>query len=118
MAVDAIHFHDFFKDVEKADMIGMLFDVSDTAAHAYIQLLDGPAHVHEIAVKLDRDRTTAQRAVKSLVKKGLVQRKRITHKNGGMKYVYEALPLAHTRTKMLEALDHWSAHMKNKISEF
>jgi len=55
-------------------------------------LENGKGSVLEIAERVNRDRTTVQKALRSLMNCGLVSRKNVTEKVG-YKYIYNAVDL-------------------------
>ncbi|GEM_PF-4700092 len=99
---------DFFAESSLADMVSMFFDVSDPAGQVLVFLLDHDMTVQEAARRLGRDRSTAQRALHSLVKKGLAVRRRVPAKGGGSKFVYSAVPASTLEKRMKRVINAWA----------
>ncbi len=108
---------DFFAQASLADLASVFFDLSDVSAQALIFLLDRELTVKDAAALLGRDRSTAQRALHALVKKGLATRNLVRTGRGGAKFVYRAIPRSVLRDKMVRAVNSWSEEAVDKIKK-
>ena len=114
--IDKINAWLALEDLEKHEMLAHLYGITETDAQAYFHLLgEDTLNIQEIADKLGRDRTTAQKTVKKLVEHDLVHRRKINLTKGGIKYCYEALPFSLIKGKMLDKLDTWHSTAKSKV---
>jgi len=78
----------------------------------FILLNNGALKVNDISEKLNRDRSTVQRAVQSLVNAGLAKRKQINLKEGGYFYVYGAIPFEEVKNAIKNAMESWCDEVK------
>ncbi|EHP84639.1 helix-turn-helix domain-containing protein [Methanotorris formicicus] len=84
----------------------------------YFEILkNGPSRINKIAEKLNRDRSTVQRAVQNLMNVGLVKRKQVNIKEGGYFYIYEALPFDEVKRIIKETVSQWCEGVKKWIDE-
>ncbi len=98
----------FSKRFDKpSDLLCCAFGLRDSEIDTYFALMSGEKTVEEIAQMIDRDRTTVQRVLKKLHKKGLVKRKSETFDRGGYYYVYNAISTGTVRKRILKQLDDW-----------
>ncbi|WP_456482583.1 helix-turn-helix domain-containing protein [Methanopyrus sp.] len=103
-------------NVTVRDVLRCVLGLRDVEVDAYFALLErGEATVQDLAEELDRDRTTVQKALKSLVYAGLVTRRKETRPRGGFVYVYEAVPFEDARKIVLRALDEWYEAVKDAL---
>jgi len=106
------------QELQKHEMLAHLFNLSETDSLAYFHILgENNLNLQEIAKKLSKDRTTAQKTVKKLVEQGLVHRRKINLTKGGIKYSYEAVPFSIVKQKMLEKVNDWHSIAINKINK-
>ena len=106
------------EDMQKHEMLAQLYGISETDALAYFTILEeNTLTLKELSQKLSKDRTTAQKAIKKLVEKGLVYRRKINLIKGGIKYSYEAVPFSLVKEKMIEKVNNWQSAVVNKIND-
>lgn len=114
--IDKINAWLILEELEKHEMLAHLYGITETDALAYFHILgENTLNLQEIAEKLGKDRTTAQKTVKKLVKHDLVHRRKINLTKGGIKYSYEAMPFSLVKDKMKEKLDTWHSTAHSKI---
>jgi predicted transcriptional regulator len=100
------------------DLMRCILGLQEIEIRIYFELLDmKEATVMEIAEKIDRDRTTVQKALRSLMNCGLVEREKITEKSG-FKYVYRPVEFKEVKAKMEELLDEWYLSVKEWIKKY
>ena len=115
--IDKINAWLILEKLEKHEMLAHLYGITETDALAYFHILgENTLNLQEIAEKLNKDRTTAQKTVKKLVEHNLVHRRKINLAKGGIKFNYEAMPFYLVKDKMLEKLDMWHSTAQNKIN--
>lgn len=101
-------------DVCANDVLGCLLGLRDLESKAYWTLLSGGCGTVELAQKLDRDRTSIQRALSNLVSAGLVARKPLPVKKG-RKYAYQAISVSQLKRFLNDELENYRSTMAEKI---
>jgi predicted transcriptional regulator len=79
---------------------------------------DEPLTVDEIAAAVDRERSTAYRAVQRLLQAGFIQKEQINYDHGGYYHVYESTDPSAIADDMQRVLNDWYAKMGQLIQEF
>ena len=93
-----------------------IFGIKTFDVMVYFTLLNnGALRVNDIAELLNRDRSTIQRSVQSLVNAGLVRRKQINLKEGGYYYIYEAIPFSEVKNIIKDTMEKWCSEVKEWI---
>jgi predicted transcriptional regulator len=77
-----------------------------------------PLTVDEIAAAVDRERSTAYRAVQRLLQAGFIQKEQINYDHGGYYHVYRPTDPAAIADDMQRLLNDWYAKMGQLIQEF
>ena len=77
-----------------------------------------PLTVDEIAERVDRERSTAYRAVQRLVQSGLVQKEQVNYDQGGYYHVFYPTDSDEIADEMQRMLDDWHAKLNQLIGEF
>ena len=77
-----------------------------------------PLTVDEIADRVDRERSTAYRAVKRLQQTGFVQQEQVNYDQGGYYHVYKPVNPDDVADDMQSMLNEWYAKMGTLIGEF
>jgi predicted transcriptional regulator len=95
-----------------------MFGIKTFDVAVYLSLLkNGASRVNDIAELLNRDRSTIQRSVQSLVNAGLVKRKQINLKEGGYFYKYEAVPFSEVKEVIKDTMEKWCKEVTGWIDE-
>lgn len=79
---------------------------------------DQPLTVDEIADEIDRERSTAYRAVQRLLQVGFIQKEQINYDQGGYYHVYRPRDADEITREMQRMLNDWYAKMGQLIQEF
>ena len=74
--------------------------------------------VDEIAAAVDRERSTAYRAVQRLLQAGFIQKEQINYDQGGYYHVYRPTDPSNIADDMQRLLNDWYAKMGQLIQEF
>ncbi len=90
-----------------SDFLCCACGLKTTEVDTYFALLTGEKTVEEIRAIVHRDRTTVQRVLSKLHKKGLVVREARTFPRGGYYYVYKAVSTEEVKERILSQLDDW-----------
>ena len=77
-----------------------------------------PLTVDEIADAVDRERSTAYRAVQRLLQTGFIQKEQINYDQGGYYHVYRPTDTSKIAGEMQRMLNDWYAKMGQLIQEF
>jgi predicted transcriptional regulator len=77
-----------------------------------------PLTVDEIADRVDRERSTAYRAVQRLLTAGFIQKEQVNYDQGGYYHVYKPTDPAEIADNMQRLLNDWYAKMGQLIQEF
>jgi predicted transcriptional regulator len=100
------------------DLMRCILGLQEIEIRVYFDLLEnGEGSVLEIAERVNRDRTTVQKALRSLMNCGLVSRKKVTEKVG-YKYIYNAVDLDKVSDIIEELLDDWYQNVKKWLNYF
>jgi predicted transcriptional regulator len=90
--------------------------VRTTEIEAYCAIIDSePSTVQEVAERLRKSRSTAQRLLQNLVEKGLARRKENLIGLGGYQYLYSPVPLEDMKRAVRIALDRWYERMLEEV---
>lgn len=96
------------------DILQCLLGLKAIDVEAYkILYLHGPLTAEALGEKLQRERSTAYRALQNLTHLGLVYRETRTIESGGYYYEYLALPPEDIKAKVKNNVDRWY----KKVSE-
>ncbi|MFC6836809.1 helix-turn-helix domain-containing protein [Halomarina ordinaria] len=79
---------------------------------------DDPLTVDEVATAVDRERSTAYRAVQRLLQTGFVQKEQVNYEQGGYYHVYRPTDPDVVADEMQRMLNDWYAKMGQLIAEF
>lgn len=74
--------------------------------------------VDEIADVVDRERSTAYRAVQRLMQAGFIQKEQVNYEQGGYYHVYRPTDPSQITNNMQRLLNDWYAKMGQLIQEF
>ncbi|XRO77705.1 helix-turn-helix domain-containing protein [Methanocaldococcus sp. 10A] len=100
------------------DLMRCILGLQEIEIKVYFDLLEnGEGSVLEIAERVNRDRTTVQKALRSLMNCGLVNRRKVTEKVG-YKYIYNAVELDKVSDIIEELLDDWYQNVKKWLNYF
>ena len=79
---------------------------------------DDPLTVDELADAVDRERSTAYRAVQRLLQTGFIEKDQINYDQGGYYHVYSPTDPSQIADEMQRMLNDWYAKMGQLIQEF
>ena len=77
-----------------------------------------PLTVDELAERVDRERSTAYRAIQRLLQTGFIEKEQINYDQGGYYHVYTPADPAKITDDMQRMLNDWYAKMGQLIQEF
>jgi predicted transcriptional regulator len=103
-------------DMGADEIMRCALGVRTTEIEAYCAIVSGGAStVQEVAERLGKSRSTAQRLLQSLVEKGLAAREERLIGLGGYQYVYRAVPPDRMRAAIEETLKLWYERMLSEL---
>ncbi|MFT4881473.1 MAG: putative transcriptional regulator [Salinirussus sp.] len=79
---------------------------------------DNPLTVDEVADRVDRERSTAYRAIQRLLQAGFIQKDQVNYDQGGYYHVYRPTDPSKIADDMQRLLNDWYAKMGQLIQEF
>ena len=79
---------------------------------------EAPLTIDEIADEVDRERSTAYRAVQRLLQAGFLQKEQVNYDQGGYYHVYRPTDPEKVADDMQRMLNDWYAKMGQLIAEF
>ena len=79
---------------------------------------DEPLTVQEIGDRVDRERSTAYRAVQRLLEAGYIQKEQVNYDQGGYYHVYRVADPEEVAEEMQRMLNDWYAQAGQLIDEF
>ena len=79
---------------------------------------DAALTIDEIADEVDRERSTAYRAVQRLLQAGFIQKEQVNYDQGGYYHVYRPTDPEQVADDMQRMLNDWYAKMGQLIQEF
>ncbi|WP_433629828.1 helix-turn-helix domain-containing protein [Halomicrococcus sp. NG-SE-24] len=77
-----------------------------------------PLTIDEIADRIDRERSTAYRAIQRLLQSGFIQKEQVNYDQGGYYHVYRPTDPDQVTDDMQRMLNEWYAKMGQLIQEF
>jgi predicted transcriptional regulator len=77
-----------------------------------------PLTVDEIAETVDRERSTAYRAIQRLLQTGFIEKDQVNYEQGGYYHVYSPTDPSQIADDMQRMLNDWYAKMGQLIQEF
>jgi predicted transcriptional regulator len=103
-------------DMGADEIMRCALGVRTTEMEAYCAIVSGGAStVQEVAERLGKSRSTAQRLLQNLVEKGLAAREERLIGLGGYQYVYRAVPPERMRAAIEENLKLWYERMLSEL---
>jgi len=103
-------------DMGADEIMRCALGVRTTEMEAYCAIVSaGASTVQEVAERLGKSRSTAQRLLLNLVEKGLAAREERLIGLGGYQYVYRALPPERMRAAIEETLKLWYERMLSEL---
>jgi predicted transcriptional regulator len=108
------------QDMECERLLECLHGLKDLDRECFLALVDSedPLTVDEVAERVDRERSTAYRAIQRLDKAGFVQKKQVNYEQGGYYHVFSPRDPDELADEMQRLLNDWYAQMGQLIHEF
>jgi predicted transcriptional regulator len=99
---------------DEEDIVFDVFDLNGLQESLFEEMENAELTVKELAQRVDRNRSTVQRALQDMLDKDLVLREGKTDKT--VYYVYTTLPKDEICDVTRDVLDDWHQKVKNRLS--
>jgi predicted transcriptional regulator len=108
------------KDMQCEGLLECFHDLKAIDKQVFTLLHDReePLTVDEIAEAVDRERSTAYRAVQRLLSAGFLEKDQVNYEQGGYYHVYRQRDAEAIASEMQRTLNDWYAQMGQLISAF
>lgn len=106
-------------EMECEDLIECVSNSKKLDKEIYFLILErGKSNIDEIAVKVERERSTVYRSVQRLKEHGFLEQEKVSQDGGGYKHVYTAVDPEEVAEEMQNKLNEWYAEVGQLIHEF
>ena len=107
-------------DLDCESLLDCVHGLTDLDRVSYRVIVENeePTAVDEIAVAVDRERSTTYRSVQRLLNAGLVEKEQVNYERGSYCHVYAATDPAEVAADMQRILNDWYAKMGQLVREF
>ncbi len=106
------------KEIEPENVIECIYKLSDLDKEILSILSDGKElKSSEIAEKLEKDQSTAYRALEKLLDCGLIYKEKHNIRNGGYYFLYSRRPIKNIKKETKKYVDHWYEEITDAIDE-
>ena len=108
------------QDMECEGLLECFHGLKQLDRECFEELVDAETAltVDEVADRVDRERSTAYRAVQRLLNAGFIQKEQVNYDQGGYYHVYYPTEAAQVSGEMQRMLNDWYAKMGQLIGEF
>lgn len=106
-------------DIVCEDLIECITGSGKLDKEVYFAIMEnGGMDLDEIAEEVDRERSTAYRAVQRLEENGFLDKRKEGKEGGGYRHIYEPVDPEKVADEMLNRLNEWYANMGQLVHEF
>jgi predicted transcriptional regulator len=108
------------RDMECEGLLECFYGLKELDREVFAALAknDAPLTVDEVADAVDRERSTAYRAMRRLVDAGFVRKEQVNYDHGGYYHVFEPADADEVGNDLQRMLNDWYAEMGQLIDEF
>ncbi|SHG94833.1 helix-turn-helix domain-containing protein [Halobaculum gomorrense] len=108
------------RDMECEGLLECFHGLKELDKECFRALVDAeePLTVDEIAEAVDRERSTAYRAVQRLLQTGFIEKDQVNYEQGGYYHVYSPTDPSQIADDMQRMLNDWYAKMGQLIQKF
>jgi predicted transcriptional regulator len=108
------------QDMECEGLLECLHGLKELDRECFSVIVESedPLTVDEIAAKVERERSTAYRAIQRLLQTGFIQKEQVNYEHGGYYHVYLPTDPDHVADDMQRMLNDWYAKMGQLIAQF
>ncbi|MEZ3116422.1 helix-turn-helix domain-containing protein [Halobaculum sp. MBLA0147] len=111
---------DLREELDCLSLLESFHGLKELDRQVFVALADSedPLTVKEIGDVVDRERSTAYRAVQRLLEAGYIQKEQVNYEEGGYYHVYRVDETEAVADEMQRMLNDWYAKMGQLIDEF
>ncbi|MFB6177682.1 MAG: helix-turn-helix domain-containing protein [Halobaculum sp.] len=111
---------DLREEMDCLSLLESFHGLKDLDREVFATLTDSeePLTVKEIGERVDRERSTAYRAVQRLLEAGFIQKEQVNYEQGGYYHVYRIEDPDEVADEMQRMLNDWYAQVGQLIDEF
>ncbi|WP_276300137.1 helix-turn-helix domain-containing protein [Halorussus lipolyticus] len=108
------------KDMECEGLLECIHGLKELDRECFQALVETeePLTIDEVANRVDRERSTAYRAIQRLLQAGFVQKEQVNYEQGGYYHVYRPTDPDEVADDMQRMLNDWYAKMGQLLQEF
>lgn len=108
------------KDMDCEGLLECFHGLKELDKQVFRTVVDAsePLTVDEIGERVDRERSTAYRAVQRLIQAGFIQKEQVNYDQGGYYHIYRPTDPSTITDDMQRMLNKWYAQMGQLIQEF
>ena len=108
------------KKIDLYDIMRCSFGLTKTEHKILLNLLKSESEnsVKSISAELSLERSTVQKAIKTLIKKGLIERKQYNLDEGGFRFYYHSIPKQDIKQKLLKSVRDWHSSVERMIDKW
>ena len=108
------------KQVDFDSLVKCSFSLSDSELKIFLELMKctNPICVVALSKKIKRDRSTIQKVIKTLLKRKLVEKKKINLEDGGYIFYYSPKSKSELKKQMLKLVELWHGNVKKEIMKW
>jgi len=108
------------KDMECEGLLECIHGLKELDRECFQVLVESaePLTIDEVADRVDRERSTAYRAIQRLLQSGFVQKEQVNYEQGGYYHVYRPTDPDEVADDMQRMLNDWYAKMGQLVQEF
>jgi predicted transcriptional regulator len=108
------------QDMECEGLLECIHGLKELDRRCYRVVVESeePLTIDEIADSIDRERSTAYRAIQRLLQTGFIQKEQVNYDQGGYYHVYRPTNPDQVTNDMQRMLNEWYAKMGQLIQEF
>lgn len=107
------------QEMECEEVLKHCYGFNQLAVESYLTLLesDGAMTVDELAVGVDRERSTVYRTVQQLLQAGFLRKEQVNYDDGGYYHVYKPKDPKDVTDEMQQTLNSLYSKLERKIRE-
>ena len=106
-------------DFSCKDALECFFNLNPLESTAYsILVTEGPLTAKELGDRMEKDRSTSYRALKTLISTGLCYKETRNIEKGGYYHVYKAIPPVEVKSRVKQLIEIWYEKMTEAVDHF
>ena len=108
------------KNIDFADIIKCSFNLNKTEYNLFLFLISSneKKSINDLANALNLDRSTIQKAIKSLIERDIIKRIQTNIKKGGYSFSYSIKNKKELKNKVLKSIAEWYSSVKRLVTQW